>query len=191
MPLGEWRTATVYLNQVGGNRQLHIPVTFVRKQASVTLNKTCAPASIPVGGVTTCTITAVNTTTSDAVGPSLTGCPRNSAGSGQRGGRRVATPKTCNGRDAGGHEPPDIMIGPGATPAGGYLPLSLFGIAPIAGVTDDSVTNFNVPGFLYGGEVYTRIGVGSNGYAVVGGSTGAGTSRSSTRTCRIRRGRTT
>ena len=55
----------------------------------------------------------------------------------------------------------------------GYLPLSLFGIAPISGVTDDSVTNFNVPAFTYGGETYTRIGFGSNGYAIVGGATGS------------------
>ena len=26
--------------------------------------------------------------------------------------------------------PPNVMIGPGSSPAGGYLPLSLFGIAP-------------------------------------------------------------
>ena len=54
-------------------------------------------------------------------------------------------------------------------PAGGYLPLSLFGIAPIAGVGDDTITNFNVPTFFYGGEPYTRLGVVSNGYLVLGG----------------------
>ena len=31
-----------------------------------------------------------------------------------------------------------------------------FGIAPIAGVGDDTITNFNVPTFYYGGEPYTR-----------------------------------
>ncbi len=41
-------------------------------------------------------------------------------------------------------------------PAGGYLPLSLFGIAPIAGVGDDTITNFNVPTFYYGGEPTPR-----------------------------------
>ena len=62
----------------------------------------------------------------------------------------------------------------GGGPAGGYLPLSLFGIAPIAGVGDDTITNFNVPTFYYGGEPYTRIGVVSNGYVVIGGGTGVG-----------------
>ena len=31
-----------------------------------------------------------------------------------------------------------------------------FGVAPIAGVGDDTITNFNVPTFYYGGEPYTR-----------------------------------
>jgi len=64
-------------------------------------------------------------------------------------------------------------VTPGATPAGGYLPLSLFGIAPIAGVGDDTITNFNVPTFFYGGESYTSLGVVSNGYLVLGGGTSA------------------
>ena len=59
----------------------------------------------------------------------------------------------------------------GASPAGGYLPLSTFGIAPAAGFGDETITNFDVPAFQYGGETYTRIGVDSNGYVVVGGGT--------------------
>ncbi len=54
-------------------------------------------------------------------------------------------------------------------PAGGYLPLSLFGIAPIAGVGDETISNFNVPTFYYGGEPYSKLGVVSDGYVVVGG----------------------
>jgi hypothetical protein len=57
-------------------------------------------------------------------------------------------------------------------PAGGYLPLSAFGITPIS-AGDDTITNFNVPTFFYGGEPYSRIGVVSNGYVVVGGGTGS------------------
>jgi len=68
--------------------------------------------------------------------------------------------------------PPTITsITPGETPGGGYLPLSAFGIAPVAGVADETITNFNVPAFQYGAETYTRIGVDSNGYVVVGGGT--------------------
>jgi hypothetical protein len=59
---------------------------------------------------------------------------------------------------------------PGSSPAG-YLPLSLFGIAPIAGVGDETISNFNVPAFTYAGETYSRIGIVSNGYVVIGGGT--------------------
>jgi hypothetical protein len=59
----------------------------------------------------------------------------------------------------------------GNGPAGGYLPLSLFGIGAIAGVGDDTITNFTTPTFFYGGEPYSSIGVVSNGYVVIGGGT--------------------
>lgn len=57
-------------------------------------------------------------------------------------------------------------------PGDGYLPLSLFGISPV-GIGDEDIVNFNVPPFLFGGETYTRIGVVSNGYLVIGGGTDA------------------
>jgi hypothetical protein len=57
----------------------------------------------------------------------------------------------------------------GAGAAGGYLPLSLFGIAPIGGMGDETLTNFNVPAFKYGGEAYSSLAIDSNGYVIVGG----------------------
>ena len=60
-------------------------------------------------------------------------------------------------------------VDPGAGPAG-YLPLDLFGIAPIA-IGDEEFINFNVPAYEYNGQTYTSIGVNSNGYLVVGGGT--------------------
>ena len=71
-----------------------------------------------------------------------------------------------------GAEPANVTIAPGASPAGGYLPLSAFGIAPIGGMTDDTIVNFNTPAFSYAGETWTSLGVGSNGYLVVGGGSG-------------------
>lgn len=59
---------------------------------------------------------------------------------------------------------------PGGSP-GGYLPLSLFGIAPIAGVTDDGVINFSTGVFIYAGENWDRVGFASNGFLIVGGGT--------------------
>ncbi len=67
---------------------------------------------------------------------------------------------------------PKVLIAPGASPGGGYLSLSLFGVTPIGGVGDDTLTNFNVPTFLFGSELYSRIGIASNGYVVLGGGEG-------------------
>jgi hypothetical protein len=70
--------------------------------------------------------------------------------------------------------PPTVDSVAGVDPAevvSGYLPLADLGIAPVAGVGDESIVNFTVPAFTYGGEVYDRIGVVSNGYVVVGGGT--------------------
>ncbi len=58
-------------------------------------------------------------------------------------------------------------IAPGASPAG-YIPLSAFGVTPIA-VGDEDILNFNVPGFNFAGKTYTSLGVDSNGYIVAGG----------------------
>jgi hypothetical protein len=66
-----------------------------------------------------------------------------------------------------------IVVALGASPAGGYPPLSAFGILPIAGVGDETITKFNVPAFSYAGQSWTRLGVVSNGYLVVGGGTNA------------------
>ena len=73
-----------------------------------------------------------------------------------------------------------ITIGPGSSPPGGYLGLSGFGILPIAGVGDETITNFNVPNFLYAGQVWNRVGVVSNGYVVVGGGVGGDVSINNT-----------
>jgi hypothetical protein len=59
----------------------------------------------------------------------------------------------------------------GQGPDGGYLDLSLLGVGPVAGVGDDTISNFSVPTFFYGGEPYSSIGVVSNGYIVIGGGT--------------------
>jgi hypothetical protein len=73
-----------------------------------------------------------------------------------------------------GVSPPDVTVvdGTGTTPAG-YLPLSLFGITPIGGVGDETIVNFSTYSFGFAGEFWTSIGMVSNGYAVVGGGTGA------------------
>jgi len=67
-------------------------------------------------------------------------------------------------------QPPDVTIGAGSSPSS-YLPLSLFGIPPIANMGDESIANYSTDAFTYAGETYTGLGVVSNGYVVVGGET--------------------
>lgn len=69
------------------------------------------------------------------------------------------------------HAVPTIVVGPGS-PIAGYLPLALFGVAPLAGFTDDSIQNANVPSFMYAGQSWSTLGISSNGYLVVGGAAG-------------------
>jgi subtilisin family serine protease len=170
VPLGETRFATLSLKNQ--EQTLHFPITFVRKQPVVTLQKTC-DMTVKLGSTVNCTITATNllftntnVTVLDWVPWPLLVNPKSVTGA-----NVFANLVTFKGTLAAA-QPPDVHVGPGASPAG-YLPLADFGITPIAGVGDDTVTNFNVPAFKYGGQTYTRLGVGSNGAIIVGGSTGA------------------
>jgi hypothetical protein len=177
VPLGEVRFATLYLSTKGSTQ--HIPITFVRGEANVGLTQTCDPASFPVGGTTDCTVTISNDNLFDAnvnffesIPSLLSVIPGSVNGATLQNGNEIV----FSGLLAGA-EPPDVTIADGglcASPACGYLSLSLFpSITPIGGVGDESIVNFNVPPFVYAGETYTRIGMVSNGYLVVGGGTGA------------------
>jgi hypothetical protein len=157
-----------------GNRYTAtIPVTIVRSEPAVTLAHECAPTDIARRETSNCTVTLQNNAT-DAAPVSMTATlssrvrvdPDSVIGA-ELVGNQVQFSAELEGRT-----PPDVAIAEGATPAG-YLPLSAFGFAPISGVGDETIANFDVDPFTYGGETYTRIGVVSNGYVVVGGGTGA------------------
>jgi subtilisin family serine protease len=156
-----------------------IPVAFVKKQGAVTLSHSCDPTSFSAKtGVSHCSASVSNFGSVPAK-VDLTVSPQVN-GSGLQY-LNIAPPATSIGPANGVHwsgtlaeaVPPQvdsITVAPHAqTPDGGYLDLSLLGVGNVAGVGDDTISNFNVPGFFYGGESYTRIGVVSNGYIVVGG----------------------
>ncbi len=176
VPIGEVRHATLYLTTIFGKFKTPItvrfPITIVRRQANVTLSKVCEPADIALRGTSTCTITAVNNTFSAATISLWDILPRNlivQPGTEVVGGVKEYNRKVSFAGTLAGAEPPIVTVGPGVSPGDGYLPLSLFGIAPIAGVGDETITNYNVPAFQFAGVGNTRIGVVSNGYVVVGG----------------------
>jgi hypothetical protein len=165
VPLGEVRHATIVLDG-DDDQELHIPVTIVRKQPVVTLATSCDSNTIARNATMNCSITASNKTfaaTDVTIRDSL---PR---------GLRLTNNSRVFAATAtlAGAEPVDVTIAedPLGSPAG-YLPLSAFGIAPLAGAGDETAANFNVDPFTFGGQTYTRIGMVSNGYAVIGGTNG-------------------
>jgi uncharacterized repeat protein (TIGR01451 family) len=174
VPLEEVRHATLYLKR--GCDTLRFPITIVRRQPAVTLEKTCDPATFARGETTNCTITMTNTSFEEANVKMVDYLPFNLrlvrgsvVGAEARYQRWVTFEGTLYGA-----APPSVTVidGTGTTPAG-YLPLSAFGIAPISGVGDETIVNFSVPPYVYAGEIYDAIGMVSNGYAVVGGGDGA------------------
>ena len=158
-----------------------IPVAFNKHQGVVTLTHICVPTTIVAKVGSSACAASVTNFGSLAADVSLT---VTNLSKGNLDYTNISAPATAIKKDDGVQwsgtltptVPPQIDALTdisGGGPAGGYLPLSLFGIGPIAGVGDDTITNFNVPTFYYGGETYTRIGVVSNGYLVVGGGTSA------------------
>ncbi|MDX6454182.1 MAG: hypothetical protein QOD48_289, partial [Gaiellaceae bacterium] len=165
-----------------GANAVFMPVAFVKKQGQVTLTNSCTPATIPASNGTAlshCTTSVSNFAGSPAKvdlsvealesGKSLKYGNVSPPGVGDSNGVRwsgTLTPAV----------PPQITSITPTTPAntpGGYFPLSAIGVTPLAGVGDDTITNLNVPTFYFGAEPYTRIGVVSDGYLVIGGGTSA------------------
>jgi subtilase family protein/PA domain-containing protein/fibronectin type III domain protein len=155
-----------------------IPVAFVKKQGTVSLSNTCSPLSIAVStGVSHCTVTAQNlgtvaASTSLTVSSRENGKPLRYTNIGSPGsvigkGEGVQWTGSLTPALAPAVNSIDNITGNG--PAGGYLPLSAFGGSLVVPGADDAITNVNVPTFYYGGEPYSRIGVGTNGYVVIGG----------------------
>lgn len=162
-------TGQLTLRPMSGATPAVLPVAAVVGQGAVTLAQSCTPTSIKLGGTTTCTVTAGNTvpvaanvrlqTLSTMWAQKSTGPARRTpVGAGWSGTLSPALP------------PAVTAINPGSGPAGGYSPLSAFGIAPAPGFGDETIRNYTTPAFKWGGDVYDRIGVDSNGYIVVGGS---------------------
>jgi len=172
VPLGETRHATLFLSSEG--RNLVFPITIVRRQTNIVFEKTCDSAEITVQERTNCAITVSNTTFEDASVSIVDNLPRGLVlvNGSVNGATQVGSKKLTFNGVLQGAEPPVVTLGPGLS-AAGYLPLSLFGIAPIAGAGDETIINYTVPAFEYAGISYNRVGFVSNGYLVVGGGTGA------------------
>jgi uncharacterized repeat protein (TIGR01451 family) len=171
VPLGEVRHATIFLE--GGGEKLHLPISIVRRQPAVTLEKSCSPLVFEEDQTTDCTITATNTAFDPAQVELTDNLPK---GLQLVPGSVTGATATPNGLSFTGTlaplVPSSVDVAAGDSPAGFYLPLSAFGIDPIPGVGDETITNFTTAPFEFAGEIYTSVGMVSDGYLVVGGGTG-------------------
>jgi subtilisin family serine protease len=160
-----------------GTHRVVMPVAVNVGDAKISLSQSCTPTQIARNATSTCTVTAgsflpvaVTATVSVTADPKLlvtqVGAPAHKTGNGATwtGSLSAIIPPAIEAVNP---------VSPDVTPGGGFLPLGDFGVPAVTGVTDESISNFTVPQFLYGGEAYTRIGIVSNGYAVVGGGTSA------------------
>jgi uncharacterized repeat protein (TIGR01451 family) len=174
VPMGETRMGRITFTSKG--ESLTFPVTIVRGEPlAAVATKTCEPATFARNATTTCTITVTNnsfepadTTVSDPLPSNLSLVPGSVVGAVPDGNGIV-----FNGvLDPAEPPAPEVIDGTGTSPVG-YLPLAGFGSNLVISGTDESIANVNVPPFVYAGETYSQIGMVSNGYAVVGGGTGA------------------
>jgi uncharacterized repeat protein (TIGR01451 family) len=172
VPLGQVRHARLELRS--DTQSLTFPITIVRKNAVVTVNKTCAPGTLVGSGKTICTISlannsfdAANVVVNDVL-PSNLRLVAGSVVGGVANGNAVSFNGMLNGL-----VPPDVnaVVDPDGSPYG-YFALSSLGVPPQPGFTDESIANYSVRPFLFGGKTWSRIGVVSNGYVVVGGGDG-------------------
>jgi hypothetical protein len=160
-----------------GATDVVIPVAFHKQQGAVTLTNTCDPTSIPSGTSTDCRVKAENFA-SVAAEVDL----EVEARSAQNGRvvrnviRNVSAPGVAgpDGLTWSGTLSP--ALAPALTgitevdpPFLGYIPLALFGVAPIDGMGDEDIANLGVSEFEFGTETYDTVGMVTNGYAVLGG----------------------
>lgn len=177
LPNGQYFGQITLTPQSGGDPSV-LPVAFNKRQGAVNLTHSCSPTAFLAPGPTSCAVQAQNNSASPAnASVRVSGHPNlnysNVTGP-------AGTLANGNGFTWSGNLTPALApaitafnLTPGGSPAGGYLPLSLFGIPPIAGAGDETIHTFNTPTFRYGHELYSRISMVSNGYAVVGGGTAA------------------
>ena len=166
-PMGEQQFGSISLVERGGTA-MHLPVAFIHTQANVNLTQTCDPLEIRVRETTTCTVEAANNSFDEQTVDLDTFVSNNLRITAADGAVLVS------GRHAQLHDvtlsgaaPGVPSVADGATPAGGFLGLELFGVAPQA-IGDEEIIQINTPPFDYNGQTWTTLGVDSNGYLIAG-----------------------
>ncbi len=162
---------TIFINPDGTSGTVaHLPVAFVTGQGDVTVTNYCTPDTIDVGESSDCTSTITNLAPVDTdVHAEVSGVNTNIVTV-----RNVSDPAIPDGKK-GWHwdgtldkasAPSVDAIDPGGL--FGYLPLADFGVQPLDGVGDETLTLLGVDPYLYGSESYDLVSMVSNGYALAG-----------------------
>ena len=153
------------------------PISLVRRDTPLTFAKSCAPATFQKSTATRSARSRITNTSFEDANVVITDqLPEQLRLVSVSGGTQIDSRNLLFNGVLDGASRPMCRSRRASSPAG-YLPLALFGVPPIGGMGDDTIINFNVPAFSYAGETWTSVGVGSNGYVVVGGGTGAGRQR--------------
>ena len=171
VPVGQVRHANLRLTN--GDHEANFPITFVKEDFDLPLSKSCEPTTFRRGRTTECTITATNTTLDPVAVRIHDRLPRELKlkgdvdGATRLGPRELVFEGVLEGAAVGR---PEVTVEEATSPFG-YWPLASLGVEPLEDGTvgDETITNFDVPPFLYAGQTYTQIGLVSNGFAVVGG----------------------
>ncbi|MGH3090513.1 MAG: hypothetical protein ACRDSJ_24810 [Rubrobacteraceae bacterium] len=149
-------------------RDVVMPVAFNKTDGEVALTHSCSPRRIDRGDSTECQVSASNRSSEDAnIDLEVTGPDGVEISNPSEPVQELPNGFRYSGRLEGAQAPTigDIVAEDGP----GYVSMASLGVTPVSGFGDETIVNFNVPAFLYGGESYESIGMVSNGYAVVGG----------------------
>ncbi|QSQ23206.1 hypothetical protein JY651_50410 [Pyxidicoccus parkwayensis] len=136
---------------------------------AVELSQSCAPQTIPRLQTTRCEVTVINRSFEDVVLDLDTTTSKNLHIFGADGATIIDARHAQRHGVSLAHASPGVpTVAPGSL--FGYIPLDTLGVSPTP-IGDEQLLNFDVPAFQYAGQTWTRIGVDSNGYIVVGGGT--------------------
>ena len=154
--------------------QVVLPVAARRAPGNISLSQSCSGNPVMPKEVSTCTVTAQNQAPAGTDAKLTVTVPKGLMENFvSPPARQTATGASWSGTLTAKLAPTVTSVAPGTSPGGGYLPLAAYGIAPFAGVGDETLSTVTVPSFLFGGERYTSVGIDSNGYVVIGGGSSA------------------
>jgi hypothetical protein len=168
-----WYAGEIVLTPTDGGPAVRLPISFLRTAAGITVDTACTvdtssgQPTVPIDQLVHCAVTASNATAAPADVRIMTGLNWPLAIADVQGAERTSDRMATAITTLPAAQPsaPSLLAAAGTR----FVDLSLLpSIEPVP-LGDDVGINFTLPEFWYGHERWTRIGIVSNGYAVVGG----------------------